>query len=560
MSGYEAAFFYNTTTARPDRTKPPSAHTNISKHSQAKPITHDFRKNRSRRARANDEDSSSAGSKGSISSPPSSVKTSPCTTTSLGAGCMNPPPTPNFKTGNSTFPPAQSSLPLSSSTTHHTLQSLSPGHGATDRKNAAQAGPPSTPGVYHPRPVESQPQSLSGTSDSGSSALTTITSSDPPGTDAFMTQPFARRYGRRYLRDSTLPYPLPCDLAETHRQTLRTMLLCQIFSTPVCAPVFQETPPKKVLEVGCGSGYWSALCHEYFSKRGSPSISFTGLDIAPLALPMDKSGDMDWRFVQHDLRRLPLPFADGEFDLLMLKDISIAIPQSDRIQQVLTDEYIRILSPGGVLEVWEGDHKIRLLMAHSTRTTAEDSDDSDDSEDEDQEHANATGTYILTPQTPIKSAQNQYIIDYNLWLSRAFDSRNLSSIPCTLIRPWLIQESESLTAIDSRRLAIPLGEVRWEREGIGSDAAMKKGKAALKDSDRRVLTVGQAAVRRTALMTFVQMVQSLEPLLKQASGKGQDEWDRWYAGMMTDLLKGNGTSFGECLEVGAWWARKRKGA
>jgi hypothetical protein len=27
---------------------------------------------------------------------------------------------------------------------------------------------------------------------------------------------------------------------------------------------------------------------------------------------------------------------------------------------------------------------------------------------------------------------------------------------------------------------------------------------------------------------------------------------------MNDLLKNNGTSWGECLEVGAWWARKKK--
>jgi hypothetical protein len=126
----------------------------------------------------------------------------------------------------------------------------------------------------------------------------------------------------------------------------------------------------------------------------------------------------------------------------------------------------------------------------------------------------------------------------------------------------LLQESEDLVEIDSRRLAIPLGEVRWEREGVGGavttngQTISSKGKA--KESDRKMLTAGQAALRRTALMTVVQMIESLEPYLREASGKGQDEWDRWQGNMMNDLLNHNGTSWGECLEVGAWWARKKK--
>ncbi|KAJ5054596.1 uncharacterized protein L3040_000865 [Drepanopeziza brunnea f. sp. 'multigermtubi'] len=137
-------------------------------------------------------------------------------------------------------------------------------------------------------------------------------------------------------------------------------------------------------------------------------------------------------------------------------------------------------------------------------------------------------------------------------------------MPTPNILPMLLQESENLTDIDYRRLAIPLGEVRWEREGVGGsvpqgpndDFISSKGKA--REPDRKTLTAGQLALRRTALMTVVQMIESLEPLLREASGKGQDEWDRWQGNMMNSLLKQNGTSWGECLEVGAWWARKKK--
>jgi len=231
----------------------------------------------------------------------------------------------------------------------------------------------------------------------------------------------------------------------------------------------------------------------------------------------------------------------------------------NQLAQVYFDEYLRILKPGGTLEMWDGDHSLRMLLPHTPPSTKTD----EDSEDEEQMHTNAMGTYTLTTQTPFASPQNTFLSDYNMWISRAFEARKLNPMPCTSIRPMLLQESD-LTEIDSRRLAIPLGEVRWEREGVGGavtqatngHSVSSKGKA--READRKILTPGQAALRRTALMTIVQMIESLEPLLREASGKGQDEWDRWQGNMMNDLLKQNGTSWGECLEVGAWWARKKK--
>ena len=52
------------------------------------------------------------------------------------------------------------------------------------------------------------------------------------------------------------------------------------------------------------------------------------------------------------------------------------------------------------------------------------------------------------------------------------------------------------------------------------------------------------------------MIEGLEPMLMEASGKSKDEWDRWWAAMITDLLHDEGTANGECLEVGAWWGQK----
>lgn len=368
------------------------------------------------------------------------------------------------------------------------------------------------------------------------------------------------RNGRRYLSDPKTTYPLPVDLPELHRQVLRTMLLVNVFGGPICSPSWRNKPPKKVLEVGCGNAYWSALCHKHFARQGH-SVSFTGIDIAPVASEMKANG-MKWRFVQHDLRKLPLPFKDGEFDLIMVKDLSLL--NTDSITASLLDEYLRCLRSGGQIEVWDGDHTIRMLLAHSPPGADDsdsdsgsdsdndsDSDSDSDSEDEDQAQAEGTATYMMTAQTPFKSPQNQYLTDYNTWITKVYTERGCSVMPCTSMASLLLQEPD-LTDVHTRRIAVPFGELRWERED-----GEKSGKGKDMEAGKRVLTSGQAALRRTALLTLVQYIESLEPLLREASGKSQDEWDRWYADMMEDLLVKNGTSWGECLEIGAWWATKK---
>ncbi|KAH8665124.1 hypothetical protein BGZ60DRAFT_379264 [Tricladium varicosporioides] len=557
----EAAFYFNTTCQRPDKSKPPSAHTNISIHSHAQPVKPLFKKGKGSPKTKSHQHTESPNPTGQATSlDPHAKPTSPRIEKGAHDRMFLSTPLPDYKLAANQTTKARAQAQHQAALEKANRKSSSTGSGSSASGSRSK----------HAHSIESHAaatargeiagRSSSISSTTASSALTTITSSEPPPTDALLTKPFARRNGRRYLRDMTLPYPLPCDLTEIHRQTLRTMLLCQVFNGPVCSPAFNVKPPKRVLEVGCGTGFWSVMCHRHFSQRGFTSINFTGIDIAPLAPRMDSDDDMNWRFVQHDLRRTPLPFRDDEFNLVMVKDLSMVTPTTG-MQQSLMDEYLRILKPGGTIEIWDGDHSLRMLLPHAPPSTKE---DEDDSEDEEQVHTNAMGTYTLTPQTPLATPQNQYLMDYNGWISKALEARKLTPMPCTTMRPMLLQEDENLAEIDSRRLAIPLGEVRWEREGVGGavtqgtngHAISSKGKT--RESDKKMLTAGQAALRRTALLTVVQMIESLEPILREASGKGQDEWDRWQGNMMNDLLKNNGTSWGECLEVGAWWARKKK--
>ncbi|KAL2152331.1 hypothetical protein VTH82DRAFT_5515 [Thermothelomyces myriococcoides] len=458
-------------------------------------------------------------------------------------------------------------------------------------------------------------------------------------------RPFVVRNGRTYLADPTLPYPLPVDLEELNRQSLKTMLLMQLFGRPICSPAFANKPPPRILEVGCGSGFWSMMCYKHYEARGQhKDISFTGLDIVPLppnASPSDGMTDlrpdksMNWRFVQHDLRKVPFPFPDASFDLIMVKDMALTAPTS--MHQTLIEEYIRLLTPGGTLEVWETDNMIRMLRPHvpdctttsgptecscadgeshaaptmtttaTTTTTTAAADGGEEATSGMSESSNTTtaakdkeseigGAYIMTANTPLSTPLNNFLVEYNLWATRALEARALCATPCTAIGPLLIQEADVLTGVGSRRLAVPLSEIRWEREGVGG-VVTKDGKSYIETKAiRRVggngggtapgpekdggsgsggggggggsracsssggsrgLNPAAAALRRTALVTVVQMIQGLEPMLREASGKSQDEWDLWVGKMMNDLVRENGTSWGECLEVGAWWARKR---
>ncbi|KAI4834374.1 hypothetical protein E4T44_08858 [Aureobasidium sp. EXF-8845] len=372
-----------------------------------------------------------------------------------------------------------------------------------------------------------------------------------------LANPFELRHGRRYLRDA--PYPLPCDLSEIQRQSLRTLLGATILGKPSCVPNIAKEVPKRVLELGCGSAFWTGTCHEWFTSLGHPNVEFTGLDFAPLAPDLRRQG-VNWRFKQHDFRRFPWPFENDEFDYIMLKDLSLTVHMGLETQRFM-DEIMRILAPKGTLEIWESDHVLRCLLPTPLPPRGMTA--------EEEKTCRDTKTYLISTATPFAPAQNRYIADSNIWIHAALDKLNLPSSPCTRMAEILYQET-ALVDVTSRRIAIPLGQMRWEKDSEGKlirsgssgnlfgTVSPKANKS--KTSSEVMLTDDQAAVRSTAMLTVIQKIESLEPLLKEASGKNAEEWTRWWAGMMTSLLDQENSGGGsEVLEIGAWWATKCEG-
>ncbi|KAL5429960.1 hypothetical protein PMIN06_012648 [Paraphaeosphaeria minitans] len=415
--------------------------------------------------------------------------------------------------------------------------------GRTVSVSAAPAAPAPTPA---PAPAPAPGAPMDPTRGSASSASTAQSAKADDA--ALFANPFALRHGRRYLRDLT--YPLPCDLPELQRQNLHTLLSTSVFGRALGSSPDPERPPRKVLEIACGSGYWSSLCHEYLSGLGYEDVQYTGLDIVPVAADLRKQ-NIDWNFVQHNLRKVPLPFDDGEFDIVVMKDMCMVVPPGSASQRIL-DEAIRILKSGGTLEIWETDHVIRSILPHPPPPPGKNP----------QEYACAvaTGTFMISPITPFTEAHNKFLASANNWITEALDKRKLSPTPCVRISQMLLQETETLQGVENRRVAIPLGELRWEREAAAEkQAANRRGSEAArtkKGGDGATLTDEQAALRHTALLVVIQMIESLEPLLKEVSGKSQEEWQTWWGSMMTNLLQEKGASSGECLEIGVWWCQK----
>ncbi|EED24512.1 SAM binding motif containing protein [Talaromyces stipitatus ATCC 10500] len=387
--------------------------------------------------------------------------------------------------------------------------------------------------------LSSSSQHLNNGPDADASTSSLSSSATPPD---YIAKPFTRINDRTYFRDPENPYPLPCDLPEIHRQSLRTLTLIRVFGAPFCAPQLKDKRPKKVLELACGSGLWSHACHDYFLEHDagaakSPkdskktTTSFTGLDIVPIAPDLRRKG-INWHFVRHDIRKPSLPFPSEHFDFVFIKDAGLC--QSATAQQMdLLGEPLRVLKRGGILEVWDSDHVFRALLPNPTPPP--------NLSKKDQNHADATATYTISSATPFAAAQNKYLLDYNSWIEKAFEKRKLTPMPCATIGLSFTTEADAFHNVGSRRVAIPLGaEVRWEQT-----------------SGRGKLNAEQLALRHTALTTTIQMIEGMELMLMEASGKSRDEWDRWWAAMTTDFLQKNGLANGECLEVGAWWGQKR---
>ncbi|KAF8531463.1 hypothetical protein JB92DRAFT_18427 [Gautieria morchelliformis] len=130
-----------------------------------------------------------------------------------------------------------------------------------------------------------------------------------------------------------------------------------------------DTPPTKVLDLGCGTGHWVIQCAQEWKDT-----HFVGFDLVPLQPNLTRLGGgslasrIEWvlgNFLE------PLPFADGEFDFVHVKRVARGVPENR--WDMVFEEVKRVLKSGGKFEIIEED-----IFFPGSAVTGEDEDESGD--------------------------------------------------------------------------------------------------------------------------------------------------------------------------------------
>jgi ubiquinone/menaquinone biosynthesis C-methylase UbiE len=93
---------------------------------------------------------------------------------------------------------------------------------------------------------------------------------------------------------------------------------------------------KKVLEAGCGTGYFSL----YFQNRGAEVYS---LDFSLKALEITKRIVVDCTLLQADVRKIPI--RDGFFDVIFTDGLL----EHFENPEIILEEFKRVLNPNGII-------------------------------------------------------------------------------------------------------------------------------------------------------------------------------------------------------------------
>ena len=117
---------------------------------------------------------------------------------------------------------------------------------------------------------------------------------------------------------------------------------------------------KRVLDVGCGTGFFTA----YYLGRGA---EVTGIDIAPTSIERLRARHPEARFVLGDVADAPLP---GRYDVVNAFDVLYHITDDARWERALA-HLADAVAPGGLLLLTDTFHERPAMAAHNRMRSLE---------------------------------------------------------------------------------------------------------------------------------------------------------------------------------------------
>ncbi|CAG8586860.1 21912_t:CDS:2 [Cetraspora pellucida] len=153
--------------------------------------------------------------------------------------------------------------------------------------------------------------------------------------------------GKRYHNVKNAVYFVPNDSEECDRLHLQHAMERYIWQGNFFSPVenLLNQEGTMVLDSGTGAGSWILeMAVDY------PKSKFIGIDISPVQ--PEENIPPNAKFTQANLLER-LPFDDNTFDFIFQRFLCLGIP-ADKWQSVV-NELVRVLKPGGYLELAEND-------------------------------------------------------------------------------------------------------------------------------------------------------------------------------------------------------------
>lgn len=164
---------------------------------------------------------------------------------------------------------------------------------------------------------------------------------------------FLQKYGHRHhtYDHKKAPYPLSYDKEVLELESLDNTFTRHLRGS--ASFVDFETPPTRVLDLGCGMGTWIID-----AAKEWPECEFVGFDLVNVQIPLNPKlldpsiiSRITWK--HGNFLTTKLPFDEDDFDFVHVRSITRGVPETK--WDVLFEEINRVLEPGGVVEVIEED-------------------------------------------------------------------------------------------------------------------------------------------------------------------------------------------------------------